>query len=167
MGKIEEVIYENYKRAIVEGNYDQARKAAEIGQILKSKIETEDFMDFDTLKVPITHFIGKYFNPFPYKYDESQGIIELSSGVIPLTESEGKLFSLFSQNETQGKNVKIVSKYQISQFVWGIEKAKSSLIRISIMRLRRKIEPDINCPQILLSVPRKGYIFLGNKVDHF
>lgn len=167
MGKIEEVIYENYKRAIVEGNYDQARKAAEIGQILKSKIETENFLDFDSLKVPITHFIGKYFNPFPYKYDESQAIIELATGVITLTESENKLFSLFSQNETQGKNVKIVTKNQISQHVWGVEKVKSSLIRISIMRLRKKIEPDVKNPQILLSIPRKGYIFLGNKVDHF
>jgi DNA-binding winged helix-turn-helix (wHTH) protein len=167
MGKIEETIYENYKKSIFEGNYDQAKKAAELGHILKAKIDTEDFQDFDTLKVPISRFIGKYFNPFPYRYDEEQGIIELSTGVITLTGSENKLFSLFSANETKGKDVKIVTKRQISLFVWGEQRVGSTLIRISIMRLRKKIEPDAKNPQILLSIPRKGYIFLGNKVDQF
>lgn len=166
MGKIEETIYENYKRAIVEGDYDQAKLAAELGQILKQKIELSKFVDYETLKVPITKFIGRYFNPFPYRYDVIRGIVELETGIITLTKLENKIFSLFSENETQGKDIRIITPAEIAQAVWSSNQ-KKSLIRINIMRLRQKLEPDPNNPQILLSVPRKGYIFLGHKVSEF
>ena len=45
MGKIEEVIYENYKKAIIDGDYDQAKRATELGKILKAKIEAENFVE--------------------------------------------------------------------------------------------------------------------------
>lgn len=167
MGKIEEIIFENYKRAILEGNYEQARRAVELGKILKTKIEREQFIDYDSLKVPTTKIIGKYFNPFPYKYYPAQGIVELTSGIITLTKTENKLFYLFSQNETKGKNIKIVTKRQLSLHMWGKKTVSDNLIRINIFRLRKKVEPDYSQPQILSSLPHGGYIFLGNKVDSF
>ncbi len=167
MGKIEEVIYENYKKAIIDGDYDQAKRATELGKILKAKIEAENFVDYDTLKVPVTKIIGKYFNPFPYKYHQMQGVIELASGAVTLTEQENKLFSLFSQNETQGKSIRVVTKKHIASYMWGEEQVISSLVRINIYRLRNKIEPDPKQPQILISLPSRGYLFLGNKVDSF
>ena len=167
MGKIEEVIYENYKKAITGGDYDQARRAVELGKVLKNKIDLEQFIDYDSLKVPITQIIGKHFNPFPYKYHEIQGVIELTTVVITLTEQENKLFGLFSRNETKGKSIKVVTKQLIAQHMWGKEFVANSLIRINIWRLRKKIEPDITYPQLLISLPERGYIFLGNKVDYF
>lgn len=166
MGKIEETIYENYKTAIINGNYDQARKAVELGKVLKDKIDNDSFIDYDSLKIPITKIIGKHFNPFPYKYDQIQGIIELASGAITLTETENRLFHLLSQNETKGKSIKIITRYQISRHLWG-KAVSASLVRLTIYRLRKKIEPDANNPQIILSLANKGYLFLGNKVLTF
>lgn len=167
MGKIEEVIYENYKRAILEQNFDQANKAVELGKILKIKIETDEFLDYDSLKVPTTKIIGKFFNPYPYKYYPIQGTVELASGVITLSSTENKLFSLFSQNETRGKQVKVVTKRQISTHMWGEPEVADNRIRINIFRLRKKIEPDFTNPQILINYPSGGYLFLGNKVEQF
>lgn len=161
------MIFENYKKAIIDGNFDQAKRAAKLGKILKSKIETENFIDYESLKVPITQIIGKHFNPFPYKYHPIQATIELATGLIILTRQENKLFSLFSQNETRGKSIKIITKKAISQHMWGSDYAPPALVRINIFRLRAKIEPDPKNPQILISLPHKGYIFLGNKVEHF
>lgn len=165
MGKIEDIIYENYKKAISEGDFDQAKRAVELGKVLKTKVETEDFVDYGSLKVPVTSVLGTHFNPFPYKYDSLKGLVELSSSSIVLSEIENKLFGLFSQNETQGKFIKIVTKVQIARHLWGRETYSSSAIRINILRLRRKIEPDFKNPQVLLNIPYRGYIFLGNKIE--
>jgi DNA-binding winged helix-turn-helix (wHTH) protein len=167
MGKIEEVIYENYKKAITEGDYDQARRAVELGKILKEKTEVESFIDYDSLKIPITKVLGKHFNPFPYKYNQLQGTVELASGVITLTETENKLFCLLSQNETKGNDIKIITKSKIAFHIWGGQNVSSNLIRINVLRLRRKIEPDAENPQVLLSLASRGYIFLGNKTQTF
>jgi len=167
MGKIEDLIYENYKKAIAEGDFDQARRAVDLGKVLKTKVETENFIDYGSLKVPVSSVLGSHFNPLPYKYDPLQGLVELSSTSILLSEIENKLFLLFSQNETQGKLIKIVTKNQIARHLWGSEGYSSSAIRINILRLRKKIEPDLKNPQILLSVPSMGYVFLGNKIDSF
>lgn len=164
MGKIEDTIYENYRQAIADGDFEQAKKAAEFGQILQSFIESNNFRDYHTHKVPTSKLMGKFFSPFSYKYDPERGIVELDSSVISLTASENKLFYLFSMNESKGKDIKVVSALQICKYMWG-GNVNQGALRIAIYRLRKKIEPDANNPQVILSFPSKGYVFLGNKVS--
>lgn len=165
MGKIEESIYENYRQAISNGDFLQAKKAAQLGQIFKTFANEYSFFDFNSYKVPTSQIIGRYFNPFPYTYDPASGTIELETSVITLTEAENKLFYLFSLNETKGKKIKIISKNAIYSHMWGEIKPKKGALRIAIHRLRKKIEPDPLHPQIIISLPPRGYIFLGNKIN--
>ena len=139
MGKIEEIIYENYKKSIEIGDFDQAKRAIELAQALKSKIEVEGFLDYDSLKIPGSLVLGTFFNPLPYRYNPLDGIIELSTTVITLTKSENKLFKLFSQNESKGKNIVILTKEDISKHLWGDTASTPSAIRLAILRLRKKI----------------------------
>lgn len=164
MGKIEEIIYENYKSAIAGGDLEQAKRAIELAQVLKSKIEVEEFQDYDSLKVPNSLVLGRFFNQFPYVYDHDEGIIELSTSVINLSKTENKLFKLFSDNETQGKSIKIVTSEHIKKHMWPGKFVTSNAVRISILRLRRRVEIDPKNPQILIGIHSKGYAFLGNKV---
>jgi len=166
MGKIEETIFANYRHAMENGDFDQARRALELASTLKGKVEIEGFRDYEGLKTPTSLALGQFFNPFPYKYNYKDAIVELESTVIRLTSTENKLFSLFSQNETHGTNVKVVSKEQINYSLWG-GKATGSAVRIAILRLRSKIEMDPKNPQVIINHHSNGYIFLGDKVDNF
>ena len=166
MGKIEEIIYENYKNSIEIGDFEQAKRAIELAQVLKSKVEVEGFLDYDSLKVPGSLILGAFFNPLPYRYNPVDGVVELSTTAITLTESENKLFKLFSQNESKGKNIVVITKSEISKHLWGEKVSSSSAIRIAIYRLRKKIELDTKRPRIIIKMHSKGYVFLGNKVEH-
>lgn len=167
MGKIEEIIFANYKFAMENGDYDQAGKAMELATLLKTKVEIEGFRDYEGLRAPTSLIIGQFFNPFPYKHNYKDAIVELESTVIKLTQAENKLFFLFSQNETFGTNVRIISKDDIKDYLWRDEEVVPSAVRIAVMRLRKKIEIDHQNPQIILNHHSNGYIFLGKKVDRF
>lgn len=167
MGKIEDVIYENYKKSIEDGDLEQASKAVEFAGILKNKIESEGFVDYNSMKVPASRVLGGFFNPLPYKYDPENGVVELPTSAIVLTPSENKLFYLFSNNETRGKDVRIITNEDIAEHMWGQESHCNGAIRIAVYRLRKKLEPDPENPQTLVSLPARGYIFLGNKVTSF
>lgn len=165
MGKLEDTIYENYRQAIAEGDFEQARMATELGKYLREYIDLKHFKDYNTLKVPASQIIGSYFNPFPYSYDPEKGVVKLDTSVITLTETENRLFYLFSKNETKGTDIKVVTKKEIANHLWGTDEYQKSALRLAIFRLRKKIEPDPNNPQILISLPPRGYIFLGNKTE--
>ena len=165
MGKIEEVILENYRSAIKEGDYDQAKMAVELATQLKNKIDTNGFKDYDSLKLPNAMVLGEFFTPLSYIYDSEAGVVELEGSSIILSKSENKLFKVLEENRSFGKNINIVTKNMLSRLVWDKEKVSNNLIRIAIHRLRKKIEVEPNSPQILLSIPGKGYIFLGNRTS--
>lgn len=165
MGKIEDIIFQNYKRALSDGNLDQARKALELATNLKDKVDNHAFIDYDSLKVPTSMVLGQFFNPLPYKYFREKGIVELSTSVIHLTTGENRLFSLFADNQSRGKQICIVTKRQIALHMWGKPQTSSSAIRIAIHRLRCKIEMDPKNPQVLISLSGSGYAFLGNEVQ--
>ena len=165
MGKIEEVIFSNYRKAIEDGNLDQAKKAVELAGVLRTKIELEGFIDYDLETSPIKAAAGKFFNPFPYKYFPEKCLVEIGTASIILTQAENNLFYLFSQNETSGPNVIIIPKEKVHKHLWGDKPMVPSALRISIFRLRQKIEADPKHPQILLNYYNRGYVFLGKKFD--
>jgi DNA-binding winged helix-turn-helix (wHTH) protein len=167
MGTIEEIIFANYKKAMESGDFDQARKALELASVLKTKVEIEGFVDYQSLKAPASLMLGQFFNPFPYKYNYKDRIVELESTVIKLTNNENKLFALFSQNETSGTSIKVIYKKDIKNFLWRNKEVAPSAVRIAILRLRQKIEMNPKSPQIIISYQNSGYLFLGKKVDKF
>lgn len=163
MGKIEDSIFENYKKAISGGNLDQAKKAVELAKVLRTKIEQEQFQDYFSEANEIKTLIGSFFSPFPYKYDPIQGIVVIGKTAVSLTNSENKFFQFLSQNQTFEENIKIISSNVINAYMWGT-KVTINATKVLIRRLRQKIEVDPKKPQILINFYNKGYIFLGKRV---
>lgn len=164
MGIIEDSIFSIYKKALEEGNMDQATKAVELMQNLREKVEIHGFKDHALGHV--SPLIGTFFEPFPYRYSESESIVVINQSAILLTKKENKLFKLFSNNESQGSNITVVSHIQIHEHMWESETVSHNALRIAINRLRNKIEPIPEKPQILLNYYEKGYIFLGKNVGN-
>lgn len=164
MGKIEEIIFENYKHSIEIGNLDQAKKALELANALKQKIESENFNDYDSLKVPSSMVLGKYFNPFPYTYNYKKGLVKLENSVILLTGKENELFNIFSNNQTSGIQINILTKQELINKLWGKKNISKNALRILVHRLRKKIELDHKHPRIIVNLHNKGYVFLGKYI---
>jgi DNA-binding winged helix-turn-helix (wHTH) protein len=166
MGKIEDAILENYKKSLQEGNLNQAKISVNLAKTLKELVENTGFIDFETenstFKSPI---FGDFFHPFPYRYYPHEGVVVISNTAINLTKTENNLFYFFSQNETCGEMVKVITREQIREFLWAKRKVTRNAIRIIVKRLRIKIEPNPSSPQIILSYNRKGYIFVGKRVN--
>ncbi len=76
-----------------------------------------------------------------------------------LTDLEYRVLLLFSDHPGQ-----LCTKYQIVEAVWGedyIDRVDDARIEKLISRLRRKIEPDPNNPQYLVTVRGRGYKLVG------
>ncbi|OGM13288.1 hypothetical protein A3H21_04520 [Candidatus Woesebacteria bacterium RIFCSPLOWO2_12_FULL_42_8] len=162
VGIIEDSIFANYKTALEQGDLDQARKAVKFAQELKTMTESGDFVDYPNSSTPEALPPSNFANPFPYKYYESQGVVVMGNAAINLTPKENKLFALFAKNESSGNVIRVITKEQILNCLWATRKVTNNAVRIIVLRLREKIEPDPKQPQIILSSWGKGYIFLGN-----
>lgn len=163
MGIIEETIFANYKKALSEGNLDQAKKAVELAQILRTKIETEGFIDIDHLLSTDQASISSFFEPFPYRYDPFQAVVVFENSAISLTRLENKLFALLSENETRADNIKIISKEDLKNSLWGARVIGQTALKTLIKRIRQKIEPNPKKASIIINYYAKGYIFLGKR----
>jgi len=76
-----------------------------------------------------------------------------------LTDLEYRVLSLFAEHGGQ-----LCDKYQIVEAVWGedyIDRVDDARIEKLISRLRKKIEPDPNNPQYLVTVRGRGYRLVG------
>ena len=76
-----------------------------------------------------------------------------------LTDLEYRVLLLFSEHGGQ-----LCTKYQIVEAVWGedyIDRVDDARIEKLISRLRKKIEPDPNNPQYLVTVRGRGYRLVG------
>jgi len=164
MGKIEDSILENYKKALSDGNISQAKKSVELAGVLKNMVESQNFTDYEDRISSSTVIISTFYEPFLYSYNSKYGIVKINKSIINLTKSENKIFYLFSLNETFGTNIKIVRNYDIKSFVWPDKSVSHGAIRILLKRLRRKIEPNPDKPQIIISFNKKGYIFVAKKL---
>ncbi len=164
MGQIEDTIYKNYKFALSEGNIDQAKKAVALAKELKNKTEIEGFLDYPSDNGVTIPIIGKLFEPFPYRYYEQEGVVVIGNSAIHLTNSENKLFYLFSQNETYADTIRLVTKDIIKNYLWQNAEVSYNSVRIAILRLRTKIEHDFKNPQLIIGIYARGYIFLGKRI---
>ncbi len=165
MGKIEESIVDNYKKALREGDVLQARKSVELARTLRALIEEDSYKDYEITPNSASIMVGSVFTPVPYKYDKENGIIVIRNSAISLTVSENRLLSLFSQNETFEDNIKIVKKEDIKYFMWPEKKVTDNAVRIIIKRLRKKIESNPLTPQVILNYNKKGYVFVAKMIS--
>ncbi len=87
--------------------------------------------------------------------DLSQRLVKLQGEIIQLTPTEYDLLKVFLTHRG-----KILTRQMLLRFVWG-DNASSRLhsLHVYIAQLRRKIEPDINRPRFILTVPGIGYRF--------
>lgn len=165
MGKIEEAILENYKKALQDGNLNQAKVSVHLAKTLRTLIEDEGFTDYDLNGSNSVHVRGDFFQPFPYRYYPSSGVVVIQNSAINLTNSENKLFYLLSQNESHGEKIMIITQKELKNFLWNGRAVTNNALRILIKRLRGKIEHDPANPQIILSYNKKGYIFVGIRIN--
>lgn len=165
MGKIEESILDNYKKALIQGDVLQAKRAVELAHNLKSLIENESFTDYEVSAQSASIIVGSSFTPIPYKFDPENGIIVIRNMAISLTDSESKLLSLLTQNETYEDNIKIIKKEEIKYYMWPNTKVTDNAVRIIIKRLRGKIEANPLYPQIILNYNKKGYVFVAKMIS--
>ncbi|MCS7091991.1 MAG: helix-turn-helix domain-containing protein [Patescibacteria group bacterium] len=165
MGKIEDTIFENYKKAIEQGNIEQAEKALNLAKTLKDLIENHGFIDYtnanQTYPLPAT----RNFSSLLYKYDYHQACINTQNKQIILTPLENKLFYLFDQKTTDKyENNKILTKIEIKTALFR-KTFSNSALRIAIHRLRLKLGDIPKNPNIIINFYKTGYIFMGKRLE--
>jgi DNA-binding winged helix-turn-helix (wHTH) protein len=162
MGIIEDSIFTIYKKALEEGDMPQAENAVQIMSFLRKKIDIDGFIDHSLHNRD--QIVGNFFNPFPYRHHSTERLIIIDNNAILLTDLENKLLSLFSQHQTHATNIHIISHEKIKTHLWGDKKVSPNALRITINRLRKKIEPNPQHPVILINFYRKGYLFVAKEV---
>ena len=165
MGVVEETLFENFRKALAAGNVDQAKKAVDLVKELKQRIERDGFIDYNNKTGQSFPIMGSFFDCSPYRYYPNKGIIVIDNFAVNLTFSENKLFYLFSQNESNGGNINIITTQQVKNYMWEQASVTNNAVRIAISRLREKIEPQSPTPQIIINVYSKGYVFLGRRIE--
>jgi DNA-binding response OmpR family regulator len=163
MGVIEDSIFAVYRKALESGDMEQASHAVDLVKLLREKIDVWGFQDH-TLSNPPETFAGTFFEPFPYRYYEHESIVVIEKSAILLTKSENRLFQLFSSNETQGTDVKVITRKMIREHLWDQNHKSYNALRLAILRLRNKIEPLPDKPRVLLNYYKQGYLFLGKRL---
>jgi len=80
--------------------------------------------------------------------------VSRSGNSVRLSPVEFRLLACLAKRVGQ-----LVNHVSISTEVWGWEAERGPLAQVKsyIGRVRRKIEPDLNDPQYIISVPREGY----------
>lgn len=151
----------NYKKALENGNFDQARKATELATKLRELVEFQAFEDTKRLADEARLQVLNIFKPVNYNYDPKSATVRLHNSVVSLTEVENKFFRLLTQNETSFNDIKLIQRHHIKQFVWPNREVTNNAVRILVQRLRKKIEANPAAPELLLNFNRKGYVFLG------
>lgn len=163
MGKIEDTIFENYKKAISQGNLEQAKRALNLASELKKLIDFEGFIDYlnpnHTAPIPS----NRVFTPFYYKYNSINATILTNNRSILLTPLENKLFYLFDRKTTaKNENNIVLTKSEIKISLSGQYMSNGS-IRIAILRLRTKLGDKPKDPNIIVNFYNTGYIFTGKR----
>jgi len=97
----------------------------------------------------------------PIVVDSLHNEVKIHDKTVRLTPTEGKLMHLLAINANE-----VCTTSQIITRVWGFgEVGDSYLIKAHIHHLRQKIEPDLNKPHYILTVPGVGYTLVRRPVD--
>ena len=91
--------------------------------------------------------------------DLSQRLVRLNGALVQLTPTEYDLLKVFLSHRG-----KILTRQLLLRLLWG-DNAQSRLhsLHVYVAQLRRKIEPDLNRPRFILTVPGIGYRFFDEE----
>jgi DNA-binding response OmpR family regulator len=96
----------------------------------------------------------------PIVVDSLHNEVKIHDKTIRLTPTEGKLLHLLAVNANE-----VCTTDQIITRVWGFgEVGDTYLIKAHIHHLRQKIEPDLDKPYYILTVPGVGYTLVRHPV---
>ncbi len=97
----------------------------------------------------------------PIVVDSLHNEVKIYGKTIRLTPTEGKIMHLLAANANE-----VCTANQIIARVWGFgEVGDTYLIKAHIHHLRQKIEPELNNPRYILTVPGVGYTMVRRSVD--
>jgi DNA-binding response OmpR family regulator len=87
--------------------------------------------------------------------------VSVAGKAVKLTPTEFALLGHLMVNYDQ-----VLSSPQIISSVWGFDaEGNDELVRVTISRLRHKIEPDPSSPRYIVTVPGVGYRFCYRRKD--
>lgn len=118
--------------------------------------QTLEWLSSKLSYVPI--YITKQKYSFSIDYF-TRTFIDGTGAKVYLTAKEFDLFYLLFTHKEQ-----VFSKEQLYESVWGYNHIYDSRnLTAFIRKLRKKIEPDPNCPQYIVTVWGVGYKFVGKE----
>ena len=79
---------------------------------------------------------------------------------VRLTGTEWRMVELLARNPGR-----LITHHQLLQDVWGIDEAKTNYIRVFLVAIRRKLEPDPAHPRYLITEPGVGLRFVPEGID--
>jgi len=92
------------------------------------------------------------------RLDQTTRRVTLGDRELRLTPTEYQLLRCLMANAG-----KVITHPVLSRVLWGPDYPEdNSALRVFIAQLRRKIEPDLNRPSYIVTVPRIGYRFRSN-----
>ena len=95
----------------------------------------------------------------PITIDVSHLRVSVDGKTLSLTGLEGYILHYLAVHAHT-----VCTPDQIGSGIWGsIDEGAIGLIRITIRRLRQKIEPDPMNPIYLLTSPERGYMLVGHE----
>jgi DNA-binding response OmpR family regulator len=97
----------------------------------------------------------------PIVVDSLHNEVKIHGRTVRLTPTEGKLMHLLAANAND-----VCTAEQIVTRIWGFgEVGDTYLIKAHIHHLRQKIEPNLDKPYYILTVPGVGYTLVRRLVD--
>jgi two-component system KDP operon response regulator KdpE len=74
---------------------------------------------------------------------------------VRLTATEWQVVEILARNPG-----KLITQRQLLEQVWGLSDAKSNYVRVLMVAVRRKLEPDPSKPRYFITEPGSGLRFL-------
>ena len=82
--------------------------------------------------------------------------VQLADGSdVRLTATEWQAVEVLARNPD-----KLVSQRQLLKAVWGLQDAKTNYLRVFMVSIRRKLEPDPSSPRYFITEPGVGLRFV-------
>jgi two-component system, OmpR family, KDP operon response regulator KdpE len=94
-------------------------------------------------------------------YVHDRRFVRADGSEAPLTSTEWKVLEVLLRHPGR-----LVSRAEVLQTVWGADAVdKTQYLRVHMVSIRRKVEPDPACPRYFVTVPGLGLRFVPSAVE--
>jgi hypothetical protein len=91
-----------------------------------------------------------------FSFDADLGLLRINGREVKLGVRQAQLFRYFLDNVGR-----ILPIEELSRHLFGVDHAKHyATVRVHLHNLRKKIEPNVETAQHLVTVPEQGYVFV-------